>query len=382
MSLLLQFGNMSTILTILPEPARLYTATLAGIKRRLGTIHELRTVDYRLDAPALKRLLDFWNPAGCIIAAAQGFDKNIPRVLSGIPAVYLDRSTPSRGNILDVMQDYEENGRTAARELISIGLDNYAFIGNHDNSLWSDRRGRSFADSIRLHGKKCHIFRSAAPNYARQKELKSWLLALPKPVGIFAANDFTAKETHDILTHGGVAIPDNAALLGIDNISGICESVTPGISSIASDFERGGWLCADLLLERIANPSLRRKTLLYPSLGVVRRASTLHRPGCSRQVMNAIATIHALATNRITVDDVAAAINCSRRIAEIRFKKETGRTIREIISDTKLERVRILLQDRNLSIKDIAPLCGYATVNAMRIAFKNKYGIGLSDGRR
>ena len=107
------------------------------------------------------------------------------------------------------------------------------------------------------------------PEKFSQKELKSWLLALPKPVGIFAANDFTAKETHDILIHGGVAIPDNAALLGIDNISDICDSVTPGISSIASDFEQGGWLCADLLLERIANPSLRRKTLLYPSLGVV-----------------------------------------------------------------------------------------------------------------
>ena len=53
-----------------------------------------------------------------------------------------------------------------------------------------------------------------------------------------------------------------------------------------------------------------------------------------------------------------------------------------IISDTKLERVRVLLQNRNLGIKDIAPLCGYATVNAMRIAFKNRYGIGLSDVRR
>ena len=373
---------MAIILTILPESARLYTGTLSGIRRRLGSDYELKTVDYFIDAPTLCHLIDFWNPAGCIVAAAQGIDASITRAFGKTPVVYLDRSPFMRGNFLDVMQDYEENGRIAARELIQADLDDYAFVGTMNPTNWSKARGVSFARSVRLQRKTCHVFSMETFAEDWHMRLERWLMSLPKPVGIFTANDITALAVHEILTRNHIAIPDEAELLGIDNIVSTCEMAVPNISSIASDFEQGGWECADLLIERLSNPKMRKAMRTYPSLGVIRRASTHCRGGFSQQVLVAVNTIRARACEGITVDDIAASMNCSRRIAEMRFRIGTGKTIKEALTTTRMDRASVLLRDRSLSIGEISTMCGYGTENAMRIAFRKHFGMTLSEWRR
>ncbi len=372
---------MSVILTFLPEAARLYTSTLAGIRRRLGSECELKIVDYRVDAPTLRKLIDFWKPTGCIMASWIGIGDSIVHAFGKTPVVYLDRSPLAKGRFLDVVQDYEENGQIAARELIQTDVENYAFVGSRTPCNWSDRRGEAFYSSIRLQGRACHVFGGAASESDWHGELERWLLALPKPVGVFAANDMTACIVHEILTHNHIAIPGEASLLGVDNVVDRCESVVPNISSIACDFEQGGWECADLLLERIANPRIKKAVRKYHSLGVIHRSSSRWRRGYSQQVLAAVNTIRARACGNITVDDIAASMNCSRRVAEIRFKRETGGTIKDSITTVRLERAKVLLRDRSLSASSISRMCGYGTENTLRIAFKKRFGITLRQGR-
>jgi len=372
---------MSVILTFLPEAARLYTGTLAGIRRRLGSEHELKTVDYRVDAPTLRKLVAFWRPSGCIMASWNGMDDSILRAFGKTPVVYLDRSPLTKGRFLDVVQDYGENGEIAARELIQTNVDNYAFVGTRTPCNWSDRRGESFSRSIRLQGKVCHVFGGSSSEGDWHGGLERWLLALPKPVGIFAANDLTACMVHEILTRNRIPIPEEASLLGVDNVVDTCERVVPNISSIACDFEQGGWECADLLLERLANPQLRKAVRKYPSLGVIHRASSRWRRGYSQQVLAAVNTIRARACVNITVDDIATSMGCSRRIAEMRFRRETGGTIKDAITAVRLERAKVLLRDRSLSPGSISRMCGYGTENALRIAFKKKFGLSLRQWR-
>ena len=92
--------------------------------------------------------------------------------------------------------------------------------------------------------------------------------------------------------------------------------------------------------------------------------------------------IRARACEGLTVDDVAAGFGRSRRTAETRFLRETGLTIQQTITDARLERAVVLLKNPTISLADLTTLCGYKTENALRIAFRKKFGKSLSAIRR
>lgn len=375
---------MPVILTFLPASFRLYTDVLNGIKRRINHAFDLQVVDYTVDEATFMRLLEFWKPAGCIVVAAEGLPERLRIGCRSIPAVFIDRTPMTEGNFLDVSQDYAENGREAARELIHPEIGNYAYVGYSAPTDWSRIRGESFAQSVRMQGKNCQTFQLPDDNKtSRTRALEKWLLSLPKPVGIFAANDTTAREIHMICTRNQIGIPDDVTLLGIDNIPAICESVNPGISSIMSDFEQSGWLSADLLIDRLGKPRLRKTRRIYPTLGIVSRGSTrVKQRGIPPPILRALGTIRARACDGLTVADVAAEMSCSQRLAEIRFRQAMGTTIKQSITEVRLDRAKILLRNRGLTFFEIAKTCGYGTENAFRIAYKKRFGTTLSEGRK
>ena len=375
---------MDTILVLLPESARLYSESLAGIRRRLGGDYREQIIDYALDAPTLRKLLAFWQPVGCIVFGWKGLEKILARTLTRIPTVYLDHRPVSNRERLTVIQDYAECGRIAARELIRKDCLDYAFVGDCDVSNWSDERGQAFAEAVRLHGRTCRIYENRNHSRADAKALERWLLNLPKPTSLFAANDFTAREILNIAALNGLRVPDDLAVLGVDNIRSICESTQPSLSSIITDFERGGWEAADLLCARIKSPSLHTVCRRYGVLGVIHRGSTKTIPnaaGHTSKTLRALHFIQSRAADGLSVEDVASEMGCSQRLAEIRFRKATGRTIKSAITDVRLERAKILVKNRAMPLKAIAAACGYHTVNALRVAFRNRFGTSLrNDG--
>lgn len=362
---------MRDVLVILPESFRLYQDNLAGVRRRLGDDWRVRIADCNPDAHEIAQQLKFWNPVGCIVMAARGRALTARKDLARFPTVFLDRTPFVRGNFLDVCQDYAGNGHLAATELLDPEIDNYAFVGHKDNPHWSRARGQAFCRAIRSQGKRCHVFEDHNESLDRFARLGQWLARLPKPIGIFTANDATAAETHAVCTRLGMSMPDEVSLLGIDDDVTTCETASPTIASIHPDFEMAGWLCADLLCERLAKPRLTTACRQYSTLGVTRRGSLrFHVQGHDAVVQAAIRTIRARACEDLRVDDVAAAMNCSRRMAEIRFQKATNRTIKSVITEVRLERANILLKNRTLSVDDVARACGYGTTNALRIALR------------
>ena len=297
---------MEVILTLVPASARLYENVLNGIRRRIGANYDLQTIDHGVDDAALKKLLRFWNPLGCIFVGAEGLGKISHAAFGRTPVVYMDRTPLTDGHRLDVVQDYEENAQVAARELILPELQNYAYVGYKAPASWSQARGRAFCELIRLHGRDCRVFDDSDNDGERLNRLERWVISLPRPIGVFTANDFTANEVLTVCRRNQISVPDELSLIGIDNITEICEKASPKISSIASDFEQGGWLCADLLLERIAKPHMRKALRKYPTLGVVTRASTRKTLGVTRQILKAINAIRSRACEGLTVPDVAA----------------------------------------------------------------------------
>ena len=121
---------MRIILTFMTTRASLYSAFLGGIRRRLDDQYELQTIDYEISDRDLRKVLNFWHPIGCIVVGAEGVRNLTPRAFGTTPVVYIDRTPMTRGNYLDVVQDYEEHGRIAARELLQSDIEDYAFVGN------------------------------------------------------------------------------------------------------------------------------------------------------------------------------------------------------------------------------------------------------------
>lgn len=374
---------MPKVLVILPESFRLYQDNLSGIRRRLGNEWRIHVADCDPSVQEITQQLSFWHPDGCIVVAARGHALDALDVLSRYPTVFLDRTPFTPGQLLDVCQNYDDNGRLAATTLFDPGIDNYAFVGSNQNPHWSKARGQAFRRSIQALGKKCLMFEGSHKHAKRFKYLSHWLSTIPKPIGIFTANDATAAEVHAICTSMGLKIPEDIPLLGIDDDVQTCETTVPKISSIHPDFEMAGWICADLLCDRLANPRLKSACRLYSTQGVTRRESLKPQTlGCDAIVHTAIRTIHARACEGLSVDDVAAIMGYSRRMAEIRFRKATNRTIKSLITEVRIERAKVLIRNRGLSLDEISRACGYGTTNALRIAYRKFTGLSLTAARK
>lgn len=372
---------MNTILVILPNSIRFYGEFLAGIRRRMESPHQLQVIDRRFTRKTLKKLLNCWHPIGCIVDAAQGFNELAPESFGDTPVVYRDRTPFTHGDYLDVTQDYVENGKEAARLLMHPETADYAYVGFSSRTNWSVQRGKGFAFVVKLNGKRLHRFEFERTSKGKSKELTRWLASIPKPFAIFAANDATAKEVLESCQQASIAVPDEATLLGIDNKIDICENVTPRISSISTDFEKSGWICADLLYTKLSNPALKSKLVHYPTLGVIHRDSTFLCNNSESRIMPALKLIRSRACDGITVEDVSCALERPRRTVEHWFRQATGKTIKETITGVRMERAKTLLGCKGLSAKDLAKACGYSSDAAFRIAFKAWYGISIAETR-
>ena len=381
--------NMRTVLVFIPKSRYIFKEMLDGVQRYFkGSQTTLQIVEYgeNENRTDVRKLLAFWQPDGCIVEASYGLPPQLaPGCLRPVPVVYLDPSPRDFGEpILEVRNDEACCGQTAARELLSDDLPNYAFVGYPIRGLsWSDERGDAFAETLRLHNLPCRRFETPRGKASRKNALRKWILDLPKPCGVFAANDFTAEELIGICSTVGVGVPDDIRIVSFDNDEQVCLRTSPTITSLWPDNERAGFLCAETLARKWGNPHLRKCRTLYGLAGIIHRGSSVRPARTGYQVQSAVKAIRDHACeSAFSVDDVARAMGCSRRLAEMRFKRETGVSIRDEIGKTRFEHVFALLSSRHEKIEAIASRCGFGTSAALRTAFRKRTGMSLRDWRK
>ncbi|MBP3404491.1 MAG: substrate-binding domain-containing protein [Kiritimatiellae bacterium] len=334
-----------------------------------------------IDAVQLRKVIAFWRPAGAIVSAASGYGVFTRRNLKQLPTVYLDPPTISASSF-NVVQDNEMDARIAATELLSPGMKHYAFVGSQKHFWWSAERSKAFISGMRASNLPCSAFERKLPEGDYLKELALWLRKLPKPCGIFADNDVTALKVVEICSALNIAIPEEIKLVGCDNNTDICEKSPIPISSVCPDYENAAMLCAKLLEERIADPSMTPRTVKYHASGLVRRTSSSSLTKCDRRVDSALKLIHAKACDGITVSDIASELGCSARLLQMRFKATVGTPIKEFISDVRMERVLMMLKNGLTPIQGIAKACGYGTDAALRTAFRKRHSMSMNEWRR
>ena len=338
---------------------------------------ERNNVDRPLD---VEGLVDFWKPIGVIAECGGGIPEISRKTLGDLPLVYLDEDPDgAKGRSLYVNSDSKRVGEVAAKELLALELPHYAFAGWRRPRFWSEGRRIAFAAAMKLNGRDCDVFDCPpeADEAQRRKLMLEWIRGLPKPCGVFAANDPVGEEVLALAATAGIAVPDELAVIGVDDDPVICERTNPTLSSIRIDFVQGGYICAEMLDRRLRDPGFTSATAVFGPLYSTRRQSTRRSARTDWRVSNAVEFIRRNACDGIGTGEVAGVMGLSRRMAEIVFHKYEGRTIRDEILSVRMERVERLLRDPSRDVAAIASFCGWSSGSALRKLFKERHG-GLS----
>jgi LacI family transcriptional regulator len=199
--------------------------------------------------------------------------------------------------------------------------------------------------------------------------------SLKKPVGVFCATDRYALRLLNVCRVLNVAVPEQVAVLGIDNDPVICGLSFPPLSSIEHNPRRIGYEAADLLARMMAGERSPQKMILVPPSQVVVRQSTGGLAIDDSDVAQAVRFIREHACRQITVDQVAQAVSLSRRALERRFRVCLQRSPKREIARVQMERAKLLLHEPRISVAAVARQAGFASMSHFIKAFHRETGL-------
>jgi LacI family transcriptional regulator len=344
--------------------------------------------------PGEQRLLDMkrWGCAGIITAScpqreAQAIaDTRVPVVVfEPDPAMLTPKHPLSKHSCLRV--DSYATGEHAARFFLDRHYEHFAYVGGVQDKYWSRERGEGFRKTVEAAGGTCSEY--GVPKVkerhdwaVEQPRMEAWLKSLPKPVALFAAMDDRARQVLDACFDADIAVPEEVAVLGVDDDPLICEATFPTLSSIQHNSEHAGYLLAEHLDKLMRGKRVRRRIEWIKPTRVTQRRSTEATAIGDKQVARALEYIWREAGHQsITVPDVVAVFGSSRRYAENHFKTAVGRTIMDEIRRVKLERVCALLAETSLPIGDIARQCDFARESHLAFLFRKHHNVTMSEYR-
>ena len=320
-------------------------------------------------------LVRFWEPDGVIVECGTEQNHFDPATFGKTPVVFLDRNPKTLAKpAFCVIHDSVSTAKIAARELLSLNLATYAYVPWPEPRFWSEERERGFADALRLNSRGYVRFTGKAKSSDIRtllKELGAWLKGLPTPIGIFAANDFMAAHVAAAASRAKLDIPEDVALVGVDNDELLCENTNPTLTSVMPDFRTAGEKTAALLSLRTSTPKCRPASETFGPSRLAPRPSASRTKRLDRDVLAALDLIRREACNGLKARDVAACFTCSRRMAEIRFRAATGKSPLEAIHEIRRAKAEDLLSDPTRDRNAIANLCGYSSANALANFLRN-----------
>lgn len=261
-------------------------------------------------------------------------------------------------DIPNITADYHQTGAMAAIHFLNKGYRNFGFFG-YEGVCWSDERYEGFADTIKEAGYEKNLFLYNRQNLENlwsydAMSLSKWLGKLPKPIAIMACDDNQGNLLLNACNTFGIAIPDEVAVIGVDNDEVLDNLSGPTLSSIDIDIELGGYNAANMVVRMMNDPSFAGEDIVLRPISVVTRMSTSVLATKDKEVVKALQFISNNIEKKIAVPDILKEIPLSRRLLEKRFKQATGDTIYNYISHQRVERFCYLLLHSKSTISEIA----------------------------
>ncbi|MBT2117623.1 DNA-binding transcriptional regulator [Dyella sp. LX-66] len=282
-------------------------------------------------------------------------------------------------NIPYVATDNAKLVRVAYDHLIEQGLQRFAFYGlpPSPGNRWAQEREDAFLRMIAADGLEGSVYRgspTSAGGWGRsQEDMVAWVRSLPKPIGVVAVTDARARQLLQACVVADVPIPEQIAVVGIDNdpMAQLLSRIP--LTSVIQGAEEMGRMAAQVLHQMLHGGDCSSTRVLVPPVGLSVQASSQHEPLRSPYVMRAKHYIRQYACLGIKTEQVADYVGISRTLLEEHFKRELKQTVHQAILEHKLEMARSMLVDNSIPLADVAVRCGFTSLQYMYAVFRREF---------
>lgn len=285
-----------------------------------------------------------------------------------------------------IVTDAKSISNLAAKHLANRGFKNFAFCG-YDIFDWSNERKKEYSKSVNDLGFEVNVYKQknhkTKTNWQSElNNMKKWLEDLPKPIGIMACNDDRAQQVLEVCKLLEIKVPEEVAVIGVDNDELLCELSDPPLTSVALNTKQGGFQAAMLLDQLMNGTKMEGQEIIVSGTHVIPRQSTDLLSVEDKEVAVALRFIREHAKNKLFVDDIVKQTCLGRRTLEKRFKNIVNRSIQNEIRRVRVEQISNLLLDTNLSISEITASFNFTGIEHISRYFKKETGLGLREFRR
>lgn len=348
-----------------------------------------RTQPWRLllaprDAQHRLRLPAQWKGDGILVSMRdRAMAEHIRR--AGLPAVDVSYMFPQATWLGRVTTDDQARAKMALDHFRQRGLKHFACYAP-EIGRYAPHRATEFQRVVYEAGFECSTF--PAPNHRNQgwnvdqQLVTQWLASLPKPLAVFAADPYPARQLSEICEASGIGVPDDVAILAGDEDDLLCKVSWPRLSSIQLASHRIGREAAVLLAELMNGATVPQSPLRLPPLQVHARHSSQVLAIDDPEVSAALRLIRERASQGIRVADIMRYLPVSRRSLEQKFRTLLGRSPGEELRRERLSQARALLLETDLSVSEIAKAAGYTDVSRLSAAMRKEFGVSPRAIRR
>ncbi len=344
--------------------------------------HDWTLLHYHPDAD-MPWLATEWAPDVAVIGPelpAEAFMRLAPACLI---SVNLDRVAQG---IASVCLDEDAIARLAFEHLHQTGLRSFSTF-RFDGAPFAIARERAFVEAARAVGVEVTPgWGSGGAVLERRVEVPAdifeWLKRLPKPCGIFTCTDIWGRAVARYVRAAGLSVPEEVALVGVDNDVLECELISPPLSSVMIPWQELGRRAARLVQLALTGNLVQGKRLTLSPIAVMARRSSDVFAVSDPLVAQAVRWIRANAEHRITVSMVAAAMGGGRQRLERRFRAALDRTVHDEIRRAHVDVAKRLLGATQLGLVDVARRSGFTNAALLSTAFHRETGMPPGRYRR
>lgn len=323
------------------------------------------------------------------VEALKSFDGIIARVFSqkeaskilesGVPAIDIFSGIPPAGagenRIPSIDCDHSAIAKLAARHFLMRRFHSFAFCG-YDGAVFSDKRKAAFMRYLELSRHECNLYRAPRESLNRYakgitsnekigfdgdiENLRKWLVKLPGHTAVFCANDIRALQVLRLCREENISVPEQLAIVGVDNDTLLCSFTTPAISSVDPNAFGVGYRAAEALDQLITTghmPALRK----VKPIGMIARLSSEIYPIDPPWLSDALTYIHRNVSKNLSASDVFEHLKLSHTIVEQTFRKVLGTTVQKEIIKSRMDEARHLLATTDLAVSEIARRAGFSS---------------------
>lgn len=339
-------------------------------------------------SPRDLRNLRHWRPHA-VIGDFGRVDLAAGALRLGVPVINLHGGRAHVG-LPQVGVDDEAIGRMAAQHLVERGCERFRYVGFSSSGM-PVSRWRGFASALASRGLEAESLfpyaedETSIPSRPWEdpvRHVERWLARQELPVGIFACSDLVATFVSEACRHLGLRVPEDVAILGVDDDEDLCEGCHPPLTSIRLPYEAIGRRAAQLLDDLFHGAAKPAAPILLPPLQVVARQSTDLAAVDHAALAKALAFIQSAAARGVHVNEVARHAGMSRRSLERRFQERFNRSPHQEIRRVQLEIAKRLLRETDAKLDAVAAGCGLSSAIRLGLEFRQKLGFTPGEYRR